>query len=1131
MKVWVLGTLEVSHADRAVSVRGPLPRRLLALLALTPGREVGADRLVHGLWGADAPPAAASTLQSHVARLRRDLCVPDVVRTGRHGYVLDVTEDDVDALVLERDVDRGSTALLAGRVDEASTVLADALSLWRGTPYAEFSGCEPLEAEAERLCGVRLDALERRISADLGRAGVAPPVAELEALVRWHPRRESFWGLLMCAQYRAGRRADALAAYQRARTTLAAELGIDPGPALQELERLVLAQDPSMDGPAVSSLLPPRRTGGSYPEQVALVEREAHLDTLRALHGEALAGSGRLVLVHGEAGVGKSALVREWGAGARERAAVLWGACDPLSSPRPLGPLVDVAPLLGPTVEELLRSGERDGLFEAALAALEDRGPAVLVVEDLHWADMSTLDLLRFLARRLEGTHALVVATYRDDHLQPSDPLRVMLGDIASQPVVRRVEVPLLSPAGVAELAAESGLDVAALHRETGGNAFFVTEVVASGGGQLPATVQDAVLARVHRLSPQARIALESAAVVGSRVEPALVHALPDVTAEAIDECVTSGMLRFEAPAYGFRHEIVRQSVLSGIGPGRLGALHWQVLDRLRAMPMSPRPFARLAEHAAMAGDGPAVVEFAVAAGDSAASLGAHREAAYQYGRAVPYAELLDPDARIELLTKRAAECQTSDQHEHAIQAWEEALVLLRAAGRDLDVVEALLGMDESYYTIGDNGRGTELVDEALAVLDGAAPSRQLALAIGRRGTHHVRASEHEASLPWLDRAIAMGREVADHEVVARALSNQGVARLFLGQPDAARELVRQALELALAHDLEDCAARTYQTLAWLHWMDFELTEALEQFEEAERYTTERDLHGQLMCVLASEITVKVEMGRWDDAAAQAHDLLYVRNTGRASRIEPLVALGLLSARRGAAEGVWGPLDEARDHIAKTQSLGYQGFMAAARGEVYLLDGDVERIRTEVLPWYDEAVRLGEEDVLADLAMLVWRAGLVDEPPPGLREPELLAMTGRHREAAATFSSYGLPYKAAWALLDSDEEIDLREARAMFDRLGAKVLIERCDARLRSIGAKVPRGVRPSTRSNVGGLTDREVEVLQLLEQGLRNAEIASELVLSEKTVGHHVSAILAKLGVSSRLEAVRRARDLSAVG
>ena len=755
---------------------------------------------------------------------------------------------------------------------------------------------------------MRLDALEGRISADLGRSGVAAPVAELEALVRWYPVRESFWALLMCAQYRAGRQAEALASYQRACSTLAAELGTDPGPALQELERLILAQDPSMDGPAVSAFLPTRLDRGSYPEQVALVERDDLLGTLQGLHEEAVGGSGRLVLVHGEAGVGKSALVREWGAIASSRSQVLWGACDPLSSPRPLGPLVDVAPHLDPQVDELLRSGERDGLFEAALAALGAIAPAVLVVEDLHWADMSTLDLVRFLARRLEGTRTLVVATYRDDHLQPSDPLRVMLGDIASQPVVRRVEVPLLSAAAVAALAAESGIDAAALHRETGGNAFFVTEVVAAGGGQLPATVQDAVLARVQRLSPLAQRALETAAVVGSRVEPALVHALPDVTTEAVDECVAAGMLRFDPPAYGFRHEIVRQAVLSGITPGRLGALHWQVLDRLRSMPMSPRPFARLAEHAEMAGDGPATLEFAVAAGDAAASLGSHREAAFQYGRAMPYAGLLDTEARIELLTKRAAECQTSDDHEHAITAWEEALVLLRAAGRDLEVVEALLGMDESYYTIGDNSRGTELVDEALAVLEGAEPCRQLSLAIGRRGTHHLRAVRARGGAAVAGpghRHGARGRATT-RWCAARCPTRAAPATSWVSTRPPVSSL--QGVAAGGAHPRPRGRRRAYlpDARAWALRWTWTWSRRTSSFEEAERYTAERDLHGQLLCVLASEITLKVEMGRWDEAAAQSRDLLYVRNTGRASRIEPLVALGLLNARRGVADGSLG---------------------------------------------------------------------------------------------------------------------------------------------------------------------------------------------------------------------------------
>ena len=1125
--MWVLGTLEVSHDGRPVEVRGALPRRLLALLALTPGCEVGADVLAEGLRG-DPSFRAPTTVQSVVAHLRRELPAADLVRTCPRGYVLEVAEDDVDALVFARDIAAGTRSLVEGRAAEASAVLTKALTSWRGVPYPEFADCPRLEQDAVRLSSLRIEGLERRISADLVRPGASPPVAELEALVRWHPAHEPFWALLAVAHYRCGRQAEALTTCRRAAVAVQQERGSVPGQRLQEVERLIHDRDPSLEMPGMATFLPWRREPGDYAEPVALVERAQLVETLDGLHDEALSGAGRLVLVQGEAGVGKSALVRAWTAA---RGRVLWGACDPMTSPRPLSPLVDLAPYLDPHVADLLRSGERDGLFEATLAALEATGPTVVVLEDLHWADGSTLDLVRFLARRIGSTQALVIATYRGEHLVPSDPVRVMLGDVASQAAVRRLDVPLLSADAVAQLAAGTGVDPAALFRETGGNAFFVTEVLASGGQQLPPTVQDAVLSRVHRLSAQARLALEASAVIGSRVEPHLVHGMPDVSADAVDECVSAGMLRFEAPAYVFRHELVRQSVLSAITPGRLGALHWQALDRLRTTPMSPRPYARLAEHAAAAGDGPAILEFAVAAGDSAARLGSHREAAYQYGRAMPYAELLGAEARIDFLLRRAEECQISDDHEAAIAAWDLALPLLKSAGRDLQVVDTLLGLDESYYTVGDNSRGSQMADEAFALLEDAQPSRQKAATLARRAAYLWRGSLTEAAIPWYERALAMSQEIGDAPGAARALCCLGTAHAELGAHEEGMREVRESLRIAQENGLDEAVARISQNVAWVAAYGFALAEAHAHLEEAEQFTADHDLNGHLMCIIAAEITLKVQLGRWEEAVAQSEDLLYVRNTGRASRIEPLAAIGLIAARRGDAEKAWDHLDQAQAFIAKTQTLNYQGFMATCRGEAHLIEGNVAAVRDEALHWYEEAVRLRDGELLPELALLMWRAGLIETPPEGLREPEAWSFAGRHRDAARFWAAAGAPYRSAWALLDSDDEVDLREARARFDRLGARALVERTDAKLRAIGAKVPRGARASTRANVGGLTDRELEVLDLLDEGLRNAVIAARLHLSEKTVGHHVSSILAKLGVSSRLEAVRRARDLLAAG
>jgi DNA-binding CsgD family transcriptional regulator/tetratricopeptide (TPR) repeat protein/type II secretory pathway predicted ATPase ExeA len=1019
--------------------------------------------------------------------------------------------------------------LAQGRPEEASRALSEALDLWRAMPYAEFAGCEVLEREAQRLADLRLDALERRISADLSRPGGVAPIAELEALVRWHPLRESFWALLMCAQYRVGRQGDALASYQRARRQLATELGVDPGPELQELERRILSQDPSLETQGVPALLPSREGRAPYPERVALFERADLFTYLSTLQREAMGVSGRLVLVHGETGAGKSALVREFLASAEPQTQVLRGSCDPLSSPRPLGPLLDIAAELGQQVEGLLRTGEREGLFEAVVAALAERGPTMLVIEDLHWADMSTLDLIRFLSRRLEGLQTLAVVTYRDENLAPSDPLRVMLGDIASQSVVRRVEVPPLSQEAVAELASGTDIDPVVLHRETAGNAFFVTEVIASGGQDLPGTVQDAVFARVHRLSPQARLALESAAVIGSRVEPSVLHAMPGLAAADIDECVTSGMLRMESPTYVFRHELVRQAVLSGIMPGRLGALHWQVLERLRAVPSSVPPFARLAEHAEMAGSAPAVVEFAIAAGDVAAGLGSHREAAFQYGRAMGYIDLLDPESQIQLLRKRASECFLTDEQRPAIEAWKRLVEMLRPRDRPLELADVLLRYTRSLANIGDHVHSPALVEEALEVLAGLPPSPELAKAYSMRAMLYVNAQELDKGLPWAQRSVEIARGMEDPHVLAYALNTLGCC--LSGDDPRIEELFDESLEIALAHDLEDDAARVYSNLSCHLASARRFDDALAVIGDGMRYTTDHDLNGSYLCLSANYGTIMLDFGQWDEAESAARELLYVRATSRASRMEPLIVLGLLAARRGDSAAAWDLLDEAREHVRDARVLEYDGPVAAARGEVHLLDGNIAGVEADVRSAFIEAGRVGNSDLRGSTALWLWRAGLLDAAPDDLPGVVRLSVEGNCRGAASLWREAGMPYHAAWALLDGDDELDVREARAVFEQFGASALVERADAKLRAIGAKVPRGVRATTRGNVAGLTDREAEVLDLLDEGLRNAEIAARLHLSEKTVAHHVSAILAKLGASSRLEAVRRARDLAAAG
>jgi DNA-binding SARP family transcriptional activator/tetratricopeptide (TPR) repeat protein len=262
VRVRVLGPLEVRAGGQQVAIAGPLPRRLLALLVARPGRFLPVGALIDGLWGDDPPAAARATLQSHVARLRRSLGESGVIAGGPAGYRLAVDAANVDAFAFVAAVQAGHRALADGNLPAAAAELSAGLALWRGPAFAEFGGCAALEAEAARLEQLRLDAVEWRIQAELASADTAPPVGELEALVREHPTREGLWALLMRALYRAGRQADALEAYRRARRALVEELGVEPGRGLREAERLVLAQDPSLDPPVAVAVNPAPQAAG-----------------------------------------------------------------------------------------------------------------------------------------------------------------------------------------------------------------------------------------------------------------------------------------------------------------------------------------------------------------------------------------------------------------------------------------------------------------------------------------------------------------------------------------------------------------------------------------------------------------------------------------------------------------------------------------------------------------------------------------------------------------------------------------------------------------------------------------------------------------------------------------------------
>jgi|GEM_PF-133223 len=1032
LEVRVLGRLELIGDARSIHVGPAKERELLCLLVLNQGHVLPADQIAHELWEGRPAEQGVAAVRVYISHLRQALG-GEVIKTLPPGYQLQLDPGRLDSTRFQALARQGYDALSGGGDPQrAASSFNNALSLWRGPPYEDVGNLTFARAECARLQEARLAALEGRIEADLACGRHAELVGELEVLCSNHPLREGLWGQRMVALYRSGRQAEALSAYQQLRRLLSEELGIDPCPEVGRLQAAVLAQDPTLDWqpPAASAAIARaptteavRSAGAVLPfplptalrsETTAFVGRQAELALLAEAWDRAKDARRQMVLVSGEPGIGKTSLMLEAARAAHAGGAVvLFGRCNE-ESLVPFQPFVEAladyvnfasaetlrAPLgeqgadLALLLPELCRrfpdlaqpSGsvaetERYRLFEAVsafISSIAAQSPIVLILDDLHWADRPTLQLLLHTLRRTDRTPLLVLASYRDTDLVPTHPMTETLVDLRRVGLVDRLRLRGLSRENVNALVAGDGeatpgdLSLAeALWGETEGNPLFIREILRhlaetgviaqrpDGGYEalrrieqlgIPEGVKEVIGRRFTRLSDETNTVLKTASVVGREFGVNLVaevSTLPiDRALDAVDEATAAGLIAEVDGAtgrYAFTHALIRETLYDELSLTRRIRLHTRVgeaIEDLHRSGLDPY-LSELAYHfgqAAASGEAEKAVDYATRAGKRAMSLFAFEEASRHFANALEIVEDMEgtEERRADLLLAMGEAQWRARDHKVARATFELAAQAARALGDSARLAKAALGYAGAqvrwiWVEVGRfNKHVVALLEEAVSALsvdDSALRARVLGALACELHFEPDSTRAEEFSLE----AVAVARRVGDPATLAYVLSARNLATSGLADPEERLANADEALRLAdVLHD---------STLA--------------SFGYGHR------------CIALLELNqahaVRIELGRASELAQRSHDPVTLQLTKH--------GLGLLYALEGR-------FDLAEELNAEAFRLGHEArdpnaFLAATAllMTIRRLQGRFEETTFEAGQAYVESLNLGASTFQKQLAI------------------------------------------------------------------------------------------------------------------------------------------------------------------
>ena len=862
-----------------------------------------------------------------------------------------------------------------------------------------------------------------------------------------------------------------------------------------------------------------------------LIERAEFLKVLHAKFESVTQGEGHCIFLSGESGIGKTSLLKTFSKEINNNGKIYIGSCDALFKPRPLAPLYDVILQMGNDIwESNENASDRVRLFNRFFHVLTNhKEPMIIAFDDIHWADEATIDFIKFLARRISHVHCLFILMYRDNEIHTHHPLRNVLGQLASESFTRLQLTPLSRDA-VEKLAAAKGYKGEDVYSITGGNPFYVNEILASYSEGIPDNIRDSILSVYNRLKEQTKQVWQILSVFPAPFEIRYLERLVPSYAIAIEGCLERKILILDEGKIFFKHELFRRTIEVSLSPFARIDLHKKILEVLLDSFERNHEIERIIHHAKNANEHQLVVKYAPLAAKKAKGVGAHVEACKLYLSAIENYQENDSDTLVQFYESYAYECYLTNQIKEAIIYTSKALELWKIKKEIENTGNSLRFLSRLWWFNGNRKKAEIYAGQAIEVLENKPASRVKAMSYSNMSQLKMLSNQFDDCILWGERAIQMAFELSDDEILCHALNNVGTAQVEI---QAVRqkgiELLKQSLEISLKNSFDEHAARAYINIASNAVRTRDYISAKETLDEGIQYCEERDLDMGTTYLLLCKSWLNLETGHWDDALRIANGLIKNQDQPAVVKIGALVVVAKIKMRRGERD-VIPLLVEAKDKALKTLEtqrvlptliafLEYEWITGVHLLEKKDLDMAIQMVK-ETHKSYD----------CSEFAFWLLKARgrrlQLDEMYEGYH-------CSKHNDiikAADIWEKLGCIYKQALLLFEGNEA-DKRKAMGIAQKLGADVIFEKMKQLMRANGIKnVPRGISKVTRSNSAFLTGRELNVLPLLKEGLKNREIAERLYISPKTVDHHISSILFKLDVNSRTLAVLKATDMGII-